>query len=296
MEEVQAAIEIVKMPLEVGGKTIEISSRVISNSVETMINMVRFFGLLKEQLRKNYLAGELNLDKLLEKTQGDIQVFQFDEEKMEEVKAAFDKWGVTYAEAPELNENDQCREIFYATNAAPRVALLAEKLQAAGISCKTLTPDEYIKNADEEHKEELDSLVEKLTGKVNINDMNPEQQEFAERLEYNELLNDHSKQLFTINRKLVVEQDESKDYIVTRIPKTEQFIQFPKKMVYMKDNESTYCCFVDKNTELSVMDKKGNVIQTLSAGELYRRHYDSSRKRKQQKNKNVSEKIKLETI
>ena len=52
-----------------------------------------------------------------------------------------------------------------------------EEVQAAGISCKTLTPDEYIKNADEEHKEELDNLVEKLAEKINIKEMNPEQSE-----------------------------------------------------------------------------------------------------------------------
>lgn len=294
MEEVQAAIEIVKIPLEVGGKSIEIGSKVISNSVETMINMVRFFALLKEQLQKNYLMGELNLDKLLEKTYGDIQVFQFDEEKMEEVKTAFDKWGIAYAEAPELNQNDKCREIFYATNAAPRVVLLAEKLQSAGIDCRTLTPNEYINNADDEHKEELDSLVEKLTGKVNVSEMTPQQQAFAKRLEYNEMLKNKAKQLFTINKKLVVEQDESKDYIVTRIPRSENFIRMPKKFMYLKDNESTYCCFVDKNAEMSVMDNKGNVIQTLSAAELYRRHYDSSWKKRQQKN--VHEKIKQEII
>lgn len=56
MEEVQAAIEIVKMPLEVGGKTIEISSRVISNSVETMINMVRFFWPIKGTAQKELFS------------------------------------------------------------------------------------------------------------------------------------------------------------------------------------------------------------------------------------------------
>ena len=110
MEEIQSAVEIVKMPLEVGGQTVEVAARVMSEGINSMISLVKFVSLLQEQLKREQFSGETNLEELLQETKGDIQTFQFSEEHYAEVKDAFMKFGVRFAEAPDLNTGDGMRE------------------------------------------------------------------------------------------------------------------------------------------------------------------------------------------
>ncbi len=283
MEEIQSAVEIVKMPLEVGGQTVEVAARVMSEGINSMISLVKFVSLLQEQLKREQFSGETNLEELLQETKGDIQTFQFSEEHYAEVKDAFMKFGVRFAEAPDLNTGDGMREFFIPTNALPRVNTLAEKLQKKGVSCGILSNTDYVDNADPEHQKEMEEMASALgTGDVRQKpdgkETKPEQEAMKERLVYGDLLQDKTKQLFTINEKL--KADESDTHFVMRVPYTEHFVRFDKELSFLRDEGKTYCCFVDKNETLDILDKKGNVIRQMPAHELYKLHYNSSLKQK----------------
>lgn len=283
MEEIQSAIEIVKMPLQVGGKTVEVAARVMSEGINSMISLVKFVSLLREQLKKEQFSGETKLEELLQESKGDIHVFQFPQEQFAEVKDAFMKFGIRFAEAPELNTGDGMREFFIPTNNLPRVNMIAEKLQKKGVNCEMLSHEEYINNADSEHQKEMEEMVSALGTnadrfKEDIEVMKPEHEAMKQRLVYGDLLYDKTKQLFTVNRGLKV--DETDTHFVMRVPYTDHFVRFSKELSFLQDEGKTYCCFVDKNETLDILDKKGNVIQQMPAHELYKLYYNSSAKQR----------------
>lgn len=295
MEEIQAAVEIVKVPLQVGTQAIEVAARVTESSVQTMMALAKFVVQLKKQLEKECLYGETELRNLVTETQGDLQVYQFPEDKMSEVKDVFDKLAIRYAPAEDLNAGDGMSELFFPTNNLKRVMLAIQKLEAMGINTRVMSKEDYINNADEEHQKEMQDAVDALGGgdvqstqmTQEPGQMKPEMEQMKQRLVYDELIKDKNMQLFTVNKNLIV--DENEQYYVSRIPRTEQFVQFRKDMCFIKDNGNTFCFFEKKNSDVSVLSRTGDVIDSIPVWKLYNLHYDSSWKKNHAKNQAMNQ-------
>lgn len=295
MEEIQAAVEIVKVPLQVGTQAIEVAARVTESSVQTMMALAKFVVQLKKQLEKECLYGETELRNLVTETQGDLQVYQFPEDKMSEVKEVFDKLAIRYAPAEDLNAGDGMSELFFPTNNLKRAMLAIQKLEAMGINTRVMSKEDYINNADEEHQKEMQDAVDALGGgdvqstqmTQEPGQMKPEMEQMKQRLVYDELIKDKNMQLFTVNKNLIV--DENEQYYVSRIPRTEQFVQFRKDMCFIKDNGNTFCFFEKKNADVSVLSRTGDVIDSIPVWKLYNLHYDSSWKKNHAKNQAMNQ-------
>lgn len=295
MEEIQAAVEIVKVPLQVGTQAIEVAARVTESSVQTMMALAKFVVQLKKQLEKECLYGETELRNLVTETQGDLQVYQFPEDKMSEVKDVFDKLAIRYAPAEDLNAGDGMSELFFPTNNLKRAMLAIQKLEAMGINTRVMSKEDYINNADEEHQKEMQDAVDALGGgdvqstqmTQEPGQMKPEMEQMKQRLVYDELIKDKNMQLFTVNKNLIV--DENEQYYVSRIPRTEQFVQFRKDMCFIKDNGNTFCFFEKKNADVSVLSRTGDVIDSIPVWKLYNLHYDSSWKKNHAKNQAMNQ-------
>lgn len=285
MEEIQAAVEIVKIPLQVGTQTVEVAARVMESSIQTMMTLAKFVLQLKKQLEKEQLYGETDLKELVTETQGDLQVYQFPEESLASVKEVFDKLAIRYAAAEDLNAKDGMSELFFPTNNLERVMLAVQKLESQGVHSQIVSKEDYINNADEEHQKEMQEAVDTLAAGIQPEAIKPDAAAMKQRLVYDDLIRDKNKQLFTVNKGLVV--DETDQTYVTRIPNTEQFVHFPKNMCVIQDEGNTLCFFEDKNATANILSRKGEIINTLPITELYRMHYDSSWKQGRIKSKGL---------
>lgn len=285
MEEIQAAVEIVKIPLQVGTQTVEVAARVMESSIQTMMTLAKFVLQLKKQLEKEQLYGETDLKELVTETQGDLQVYQFPEESLASVKEVFDKLAIRYAAAEDLNAKDGMSELFFPTNNLERVMLAVQKLESQGVHSQIVSKEDYINNADEEHQKEMQEAVDTLAAGIQPEAIKQDAAAMKQRLVYDDLIRDKNKQLFTVNKGLVV--DETDQTYVTRIPNTEQFVHFPKNMCVIQDEGNTLCFFEDKNATANILSRNGEIINTLPITELYRMHYDSSWKQGRIKSKGL---------
>lgn len=148
-EEIQEAVQIIRVAYE----GIEIAMKIGSGGLEAAQKAIEtLIGMLEYEKT----MGKTSMKKLLMKG-GDLQVFQYKTSEAKQLKKRLKKYGILYAELPDINEKDGMSEIIFHAEAVPRMNMIAKKLTHGKIG----NFDDYVKDGDEK---ELDKLLKFLKG------------------------------------------------------------------------------------------------------------------------------------
>ena len=148
-EEIQEAVQIIRVAYE----GIEIAMKIGSGGLEAAQKAIEtLIGMLEYEKT----MGKTSMKKLLMKG-GDLQVFQYKTSEAKQLKKRLKKYGILYAELPDINEKDGMSEIIFHAEAVPRMNMIAKKLTHGKIG----NFDDYVKDGDEK---ELDKLLRFLKG------------------------------------------------------------------------------------------------------------------------------------
>ncbi len=124
MSEIQEAVQIIR----VGFEGIEIAMKVGSGGLGAVQKGISFLIALCQQEKT---LGKTSMKKLLMRG-GDLQVFQFNEEEMKQVKSMAKKYGVLYSVLPDIKKEDGKCEVIFHSEAVPRVNVMIQKLKFGG--------------------------------------------------------------------------------------------------------------------------------------------------------------------
>lgn len=148
-EEIQEAVQIIRVAYE----GIEIAMKIGSGGLEAAQKAIEtLIGMLEYEKT----MGKTSMKKLLMKG-GDLQVFQYKTSEAKQLKKRLKKYGILYAELPDINEKDGMSEIIFHAEAVPRMNMIAKKLTHGKIG----NFDDYVQDGDEK---ELDKLLKFLKG------------------------------------------------------------------------------------------------------------------------------------
>lgn len=123
---------------------IEIVLRIGVGGLKAAKKMVEFLiGMIDFEKHQ----GKTSMKKMLQKG-GALEVFRFTESDFDKVKQYAKKYGVLYAELPDINKGDGMKEILFPADQVPRMNLLIQKLKLGEIT----SLEEYFKNSDDVEK------------------------------------------------------------------------------------------------------------------------------------------------
>ena len=173
MSEMDDVVQIIRVEYE----GVELAMKLGSASIKTVQKAISF---LINMLRVEKSKGKTGLKKLLMRG-GDLQVFQFKEDRLGEVEKLCKKYGILYSLVPKLDKDATTREILFHAEATPRVNLMLQKMKnPSDAQIKTMdkfldeTDDkslgafgQYIKEeAKQDRGNHADATVENLLSKV----------------------------------------------------------------------------------------------------------------------------------
>lgn len=297
-EGINEAVQIIKVSIE----GVEV---VFRTGAMTLKGAWTMLAAAYHAIKREKLAGKTKMIKLLQKG-GDLQVFRFEEGKMEEVRKWAKKYGILYSELADLNKGDGYTEIIFHSEATPRVNAMIERLGYGSI----ITKEQYVDNADEKEAEELRHEMEEelgLGGKKEraarnaakndepIREKTEEElKKTKKQMEYHAKRNDEGYREITINESLVV--DKSNGQYKTRIPgKKDQYIWIKEEDIYIRDGGKTINTFLEKERYYHIVDKDNQIIEQIKGVEFQKNYDRVSREFTKQRRANANQKRKKKT-
>lgn len=269
-DEISQAIQIIR--LEFDG--LRFGMDVTGGTVKQAKNLAVFIYAL---LTREKLQGKTSLKKMLSKD-GSLQVLKIKEADMKKFKKLAKKYGILYSKLPDINKSDGMTEVFFHTEATPRINTLIEKLGSGSIENLM---DYVRKGKDGDFEKVVDYLKKENILKDTPSEVEPERKEqldrYADELKYNAMINDPSRVDITISRKLY--EEENLTSIKTRVPNTYgdnvRYLWLDKSDVVSINGGKTFFAYLNKDKEYELVDRDGQVAEKLSGQNLQKQHYDN---------------------
>jgi hypothetical protein len=151
-EEIQEAVQIIRVAYD----GIEIAMKIGGGALDLVKKM---FSLIIGLLDYEKSIGKTSMRELV-KRGGDLQVFQFKTDDIKQFRKLAKKYGILYSELPDVNLADGMSEIIFHSEAVPRMNMLMQKLTGSKIA----TFEDYLKNGDPNHLDNLMEFLKKQRG------------------------------------------------------------------------------------------------------------------------------------
>ena len=290
MSEISEIAQIIRLEFE----GVELAMKVGSASLKSMQKVAKFlYGLLATQKTK----GKTTLKEMMMKG-GDMQVFQFEENDLKQVKKLCKKYGILYTMIPKTDKDSTTRELLFHSEAVPRVNLMLKKLNnpknaivksmesfVEGMSEEQMKVYEDAINDQEKMKQEKENKKNKKPGsdptaetekKTDIpEDRQKELDKVQNRIRQVNQQNNHDVHDIFIPKRMIFSEDETQ--IRVRMPDTPtdepKFIGIDKKNLTPGEEKAGYLSFLDKSAHYEIYDKKGQRLGTIRGDELFKNHF-----------------------
>lgn len=274
MSEMDDVVQIIRVEYE----GVELAMKLGSASIKTVQKAVSF---LINMLRVEKSKGKTGLKSLLMRG-GDLQVFQFKEERLAEVEKLCKKYGILYSLVPKLDKDATTREILFHAEATPRVNLMLQKMKNPK-DAQIKTMDKFLDETDDKSlgafEQYIKEEVKRDLGKHA--DLSAEEMkrltELSQRMRRVAAENDTQLADITIAKKMV--EAETIEAIMTRIPGTwgdeARYIWINKHDAMEIHDGKTILSYLDKNKPYDLYDKNNNKVGQIKGDDLFKNHYSS---------------------
>lgn len=268
MSEVYEAMQIARVMVEIGGKSIPLVFKLGVGTVSTLKNVIAF---LIKGAKEHFFGYRTNYGKMLEQYGPNLKVLQFREEDMKKVKEYLKKYKIPYVDVPDLNLNDGLVQIMFPADAIDRVNAMLERTK---LNTNVMDMGEYVSSADPERmKEILKEVKEDLArnGKEITEEVKVELSSMSKIAEYQNNMANIDRERIEVKAEDIISVED--DYIVIQLPGIEQEVAIDKKGLYITE-QGDVLMFVDRQKDYPIMNQYGEVTSKLTGNQIKEQYYD----------------------